>query len=118
MCAVLVVIKGIAVGRNKIVSVKIIDEPVRVIVDAVDWNLPGIFPDIVFQVLVQVIDSSINHRYDHLFVPGRESPRGGRLDVRIRFRVQPSDIVESMHPGKLEIVWENDIGGDKKLDGV
>ena len=64
-----------------------------VVVDAVSGDLPRVQPDVLGEVRMVVIDTSVDHRHFHSLVSGTQSPGLGAVDVGILFSLRLPGIV-------------------------
>ena len=86
---------------------KVIDQPVAVVVELVAGNLIRVDPEVGGQIFMGLADSRVDDRYDNVAGGVESIPRFGGIDVRIGDTAGLSRVVQVPLPpvGKGRVVW-------------
>ena len=95
-----VLVHRIGVVGMEVVAVHVVDESVVVVIEPVTGHLAGVDPDVVHKVQVQVVDSRIDNRNDHVRTAGRGLPGQRGIDIGIDLGVGLAGVVQSHLIGK------------------
>ena len=104
MGAVHMVVEGVTVLVDEVVTMDVVDIPVAVVVDPVVGHLCRIDPDVVDQIRVGIVDAAIDHPHHHGGRAGGEVPGFQRVDIRIDLATGLADIVHRPQVGQLRII--------------
>ena len=83
MRTVSLVVHGVAIVVDEVVSVNIVDESVAIVVQSVAGDFAGIGPDVGGQIVVRVVDARVDHAHNDIAAAGRNAPGGAGVDVGV-----------------------------------
>ena len=79
--SVIVVVHRIPTVSNPIDAMNIIDIAIRIIVDSISGDLPWIYPNVPYQILMRIANARIHNTHNHRRRTRRHRPRRVRIHI-------------------------------------